>query len=78
MTRTPPQSAAMSRVPWASSVDPMPVETSESPTRLAMATPFHRPSPWWAVSYPRAAKAPWGNTASACLVSCMQRTSGWA
>ena len=26
------------------------VTTSAIPTLLAMATPFHRPSPWWASS----------------------------
>ena len=26
------------------------VTTPSSPQRLAMATPFHRPSPWWASS----------------------------
>jgi len=43
-----------------------------------MATPFQRPSPWDADSYPRVDSAMAGKAASASFVSCMQTTSGWA
>src|SRR5437016_12315441 len=43
-----------------------------------MATSFQRPVPWWAASYPKVAKAIAGKVASATLVSCMHRTSGFA
>ncbi len=43
-----------------------------------MATPFQRPSPWGADSYPSADSAMAGKAVSATFVSCMQSTSGWA
>src|SRR5438309_1237994 len=43
-----------------------------------MATPFHRPSPWCASSYPASRKASAGASGSASLVSCISSTSGLA
>src|SRR5450759_4308516 len=50
--------------------------TSSIPTRLAMATPFQRPSPWWASSYPAIRNGISGAASSASLVSCISSTSG--
>src|SRR2546428_5980004 len=52
--------------------------TSEMPHRLAMATPFQPPSPWWASAYPRSRKTLTGASASVSFVSCMRSTSGRA
>src|SRR2546427_2359199 len=54
------------------------VTTFSIPHRLAMATPFHRPSPWCASAYPALRKASVGASGSASLVSCMSSTSGRA
>src|SRR5438128_2828517 len=43
-----------------------------------MATPFHRPSPWCASSYPASWNASAGASGSASLVSCISSTSGRA
>jgi hypothetical protein len=56
-----------------------PATTSSKPTREAIATPFQRPSPWWATAYPRSVSA--GRTSSSnaspgSLVSCRHTTSG--
>src|SRR3954451_889542 len=54
------------------------VTTSSIGERLAMATPFQRPSPWWASWYPRLAKKSCGTSLSASFVSCISITSGRA
>src|SRR6266496_2638956 len=43
-----------------------------------MATPFHRPSPWCASSYPASRNTSTGAAASVSFVSCMRSTSGRA
>src|SRR5687767_6325986 len=89
-TRTPPHTALIIRASASGSSSetssvlggcsgsPKFVTTSPIPTRLAMATPFQRPSPWCATSYPAPVKASRGISSSASLVSCMSRTSGFA
>jgi len=48
------------------------------PQRLAIATPFHRPSPWCTSSYPASLNVLTGASASPSLVSCIRSTSGFA
>ena len=49
--------------------------TSVSPTREAIATPFHWSRPCTANSYPAVAKASRGNCSGLHLISCMASTS---
>src|SRR5215831_8012063 len=51
--------------------------TPPMPQRLAIATPFHRPSPWCASSYPAWLNVSTGASASASFVSCIRSTSGF-
>src|SRR5438093_8463111 len=69
-------SSSRSGVRTGRSGSPKFVMTPARPQRLAMATPFHCPSPWWASSYPAFRNASRGASASASLVSCISRTSG--
>jgi N-acyl-D-aspartate/D-glutamate deacylase len=80
VTRTPAHVADRRRASTVSSSawSENPATTSSIPTRLRIATPFQRPSPQCAASYPSVWKAMAGKSASASFVSWRHSTSGCA